>query len=138
MLHAVQAPGFKLTVVGGAALALALGALSTGRSHAESHRTVHRLALHAPALPDALYLTAFAMGDVFVSRDDASPQPIVFQTREELDDGCMWQGTETLTPIDGNAYFYRYDETILSCEPGVVPYEKYIRTPRTGCVTVED
>jgi len=38
-------------------------------------------------------------------------------------------------PIDNHRYFYRYDEKILECEPGADPY---IKTPRTGFVTVED
>lgn len=136
MQHAVEAPGFKLAVVGGLTLALALGASATTRAHAPtSHLTVHRLALHAPVLPDALYLTAWSMGDVYISRDDAHPQPMVFENKAELDDGCLWMGIETLSPIDANTYRYTYDEKILGCEPGCEP--GYIKTPRVGIATVE-
>lgn len=139
MLHAVEAPGFKLAVVGGLALSLALGASTSARTHSRapaSHVSLHRLALRAPVMPDALYLTAWSMGDVYITRDDANPTPIVFQTRAELQDGCEWLGTETLTPIDDDTYRYVYDETILSCEPGCEP--GYIKTPRTGIAIVEE
>lgn len=135
MQHAVEAPGFKLAVVGGLTLALALGATAATRTHAPtSHRSVHRLELHAPVLPDAFYLTAWSTGDVYISRDDAHPTPILFETKAELDDGCVWLGIETLTPIDAQRYSYTYDEKILSCAPGAEP--GYIKTPRVGIATV--
>ena len=139
MQHAVEAPGFKLAVVGGLTLALALGASASTRTHVrahESHRAVHRLALHAPVAPEAIYLTAWSMGDVYITRDDADPTPIVFETRAVLADGCEWLGTETLTPVDDDTYRYVYDETILACAPGHEP--GYIKTPRTGIAIVEE
>lgn len=137
MLHAVEAPGFKLAVVGG--LALALGASASTRTHVrapEPHMAVHRLALRAPVAPDTIYLTAWSEGDVYVTRDDANPRPIVFETRAILSDNCEWLGTETLTPVDDDTYRYVYDETVLACAPGSSP--GYIKTPRTGIAIVED
>jgi hypothetical protein len=132
MQLAVQAP-LKLVAVGGATLALAIGTLAMP-AHA-SHRTTHRLSLSAPELPEAIYITAWARGDVMITRDDSNLRPITLTSRARISDGCTWLGIEHLVPIDARHYRYSYDEAIVSCEPDAVPY---VKTPRTGLVTVED
>ena len=96
---------------------------------------MHHLALHAVDQPGALYLTKWHNGLVRVSIEGEKLVPLRFSTVESIDDGCRWKGIETLMPIDNHRYLYRYDEQILACEPGADPY---IKTPRTGLVTVED
>jgi hypothetical protein len=128
MLHAIEAPLFKLALVAGAALA-ASTAMRPARVHAP---VTHRLSLQAPVQPNALYLTAWAEGDVKVTGE---LQAMTFTTRAYVNDGCRWMGIEKLEPIDARHFSYTYDETILSCDPDSVPYFK---TPRTGIVTVEE
>ena len=86
--------------------------------------------LHAPQEPNAIYLTAFERGDVFVQLS-GTRQTLTFETRAHVWDGCDWLATETLVPEGNNRYFYSYDEAVLSCEPGATPTRK---TPRTGYV----
>ncbi len=130
MQLAVQAPVTKLLAVGGATLALVIGAMLP----AHSHRTTHRLSLSAPVLPEAIYISAWARGDVKVTRDDSDLRPFTLTTRGTIE-GCTWLGVEHLVPVDARHYRYSYDETIVSCEPGAVPW---VKTPRIGLVTVED
>jgi hypothetical protein len=126
MFDVARAPILKLSALGALALSAAAFAAAP-RHHPPVH---HRLALDAPVLPRALYLSAWMDGDVFV---DGDLSPMQFTTRAYVSDGCRWMGTETLEPIDEHQLAYRYDETILGCEPGATPY---IKTPRTGVVNV--
>src|SRR5262249_20086724 len=119
----------KVLALGGVTLAM-----SAMLSH-PSHRSTHRLSLHAPVRPDALYLTRFSEGDIEITRDDADPRPLTFTTRAYISDGCEWLGIEYLVPVDGKRYAYSYDEAILSCAPDAVPC---IKTPRTGVVIVDE
>src|SRR6266545_1712352 len=117
-------------LLGGAAIAG--GAYSWGpRVNAPA---MYRLTLHAPADPNAFYLSAWNDGEVFIDHDARDRKPVVFTRRGEENDGCTWVGTERLIPIAVNAYHYSYEETILSCRPGAMPFYK---TPRGGIVTVE-
>jgi hypothetical protein len=129
MQQALTSSLYRSVAVGG--LLLALSAAQFG---SKSHH-VHHLALHAVAQPGALYLTAWRHGPVSVSLKDGKLVPLTFSTRAVVNDGCRWEGLETLVPIDNHRYAYRYDETILACDPDAVPY---LKTPRTGVVTVED
>lgn len=95
------------------------------------HVYKHRLVLDAPSEPGDLYLTVFD-GDVTIASHEPGLVPLRFETRAYLTDGCRWLGMETLTPMDAHRYAYRYDEAIISCEPGATPARK---TPRTGIVT---
>lgn len=108
-------------------LAIAVGAAVAGHSHKR------RLVLHTVSDPCSVYMTAWRGGDVALKLPDGPLQPITFRTRAWVDDGCRWQGTETLTPISATRYAYRYEEQILRCEPGAEPYAK---TPRRGYVDV--
>ena len=132
MQQAVETSLFKLSVVAGLVFALSLGGVAFAHRH---HRTTHRLSLHAPSLPTALYLTAWEQGDVLIRRDDSSLGAMRFTTRASLNDGCEWLATETLVPIDARTYSYTYDETILACDEGAIPF---LRTPRSGTVTVDE
>lgn len=98
-------------------------------------RVVKRLRLHAPERCDAIYLTQWDRGDIYVTTRDERLVPLTFQKRARAWDGCVWMGIETLTPDGPDRYFYRYDEKVLSCEPGATPTRK---TPRTGHVHVID
>jgi len=133
MLHAVQTPVLKLAMVGAAGIATMAGASAL---QTPSHAVRQHLALHAPVRPGAIYLTAFADGDVTVQLADSRPYRITFTITATLPDRCDWQATEVLDPIDATTYAYSYDEEMLGCAPGAEP--QYIPTPRTGTVTVED
>jgi hypothetical protein len=119
-----------MVAIGGLLLALTVGVRAT-RHHK------HHLALHTEWRPDALYLSAWSRGGAPIELDlpGSSLVPVTFEMTAEVSDGCRWRGTERLVPIGAHRYSYRYDETILSCAPGAEPLQK---TPRTGCVTVED
>jgi hypothetical protein len=131
MLQAVSAPLYRSVAVAGLLLALTVAQVRAGQTGKAHH--VRRLALHAVAQPGALYLTAWSHGSVRVRVDGDKLVPLTFQTRALINDGCRWQGTETLVPRDDHSYAYRYDETILGCEDGAIPY---LKTPRTGVVTI--
>lgn len=94
----------------------------------------YRFTLHAPELPNAIYISAWNDGDVYVDHDGSDGKTLTFTRRADEHDGCRWQGMETLAPIGPHAYVYNYDEKILSCEPDAHPF---VRTPRRGIVTVE-
>ncbi|HEX2688669.1 MAG TPA: hypothetical protein VHN14_18735 [Kofleriaceae bacterium] len=128
MQQALTFPFYRSLAVGGLLLALSVAQF---RAKPE----VHHLALHAIAQPGALYLTVWDHGDVSVAISGKTLVPLRFETRALINDGCQWLGTETLVPLDSRRYAYRYDETILACEPGATPY---LKTPRTGIVTVDD
>lgn len=127
MLQAVEAPLLKMVAVAG----MALGITALVDAPECKQGPVHRLVLHAPEEPNALYLTAWSDGDVFVTMRDHQARPITFKTRAFINDGCEWLGTERLLPDGEGRYLYSYDETILSCEPGATPARK---TPRKGYV----
>jgi hypothetical protein len=127
MLHALTSPVFRSIALGGVLLALTISQASHG---AKSHR---RLVLHAPTEPTALYLTAWRHGDVRAPFESRELPPLRYTTRA-LIEGCRWLAVETLTPVNRARYAYRYEETLLGCEPGAVPWYK---TPRTGYVVVE-
>jgi len=133
MLHAVQAPVLKLVMVGAAGIAAATGYSMT---RTPSHEVTQRLALHAPINPNFIYLTAWDHGDVSVTLDSDRPHRITFTIRGVLPDACEWEATEVLLPIDAKTYSYSYDEEMLGCAPDAEP--RYVATPRTGLVTVED
>lgn len=118
----------KLALVGVALLGL--GAYKTAT---REHAVTYRLALSAPEEPNAIYLTRWHLGTVTASFDDGKLEPITFKTRAHVYDGCYWQGTETLVPINDAEFAYDYSEQILSCETDAVPLRK---TPRQGIVTV--
>ena len=128
MQQALTSSLYRSVAVGGLLLALSVAQL-------RSKPRAHHLALHAVARPGALYLTRWSHGMVRVTLDGDKRAPLTFKTRAAINDGCRWLGTETLVPIDSRRYAYRYDETILDCDPDATPY---IKTPRTGIVTVED
>jgi hypothetical protein len=131
--HALVALGprtlLPVAFVGGALLAVA-----TLLVPPSSGATYYQLTLTAPVQPNSFYLSVWAEGDVFVDHDGHDGRPIVFTRRGEERDGCTWQGTERLVPLSETTYHYSYEEQILSCRPGAVPYRK---TPRIGLVTVD-
>ena len=128
MQQALTSSLYRSVAVGGLLLALSVVQF-------RSKPQVHHLALHTVSQPGALYLTAWRHGKVSVSIDGQKLVPLTFETLASVNDGCRWLGTETLLPIDDHRYRYRYEETILDCDADATPY---IKTPRTGIVTVED
>jgi len=128
MQQALASPLSRMIAIGGLLLALTVGV----RAAQPHHR---RLALHTVWRANTLYLTAWRNGPVEAPFNGKELVPLTFTTLADVNDGCRWLGTETLTPIGPRRYAYRYQETIVSCEPGATPYYK---TPRTGCVTVEE
>jgi hypothetical protein len=129
MLHALTSPVFRSIAVAGVLVALTLSQASHGATKSRHGR---RMVLHAPSAPNSLYLTAWRHGDVPVPFDGNELVPLKYTTRA-LIEGCRWLATETLVPVEAGRYSYRYDETLLGCEPKAVPWNK---TPRTGYVTV--
>jgi hypothetical protein len=130
-MHAIEAPLAKMTV---AAAALVLGAFAAPKPRI-AHYDTHRLVLHAPVQPHALYLTHWSNGNVLELPLDVSHlQPMQFGIRAHISDGCEWLGIERLVPENEQRFFYSYDERILSCEPGATPA---LKTPRVGYVTIE-
>jgi hypothetical protein len=128
MLQAVETPVLKVAAVAGAALIAGMLALAPAKS---SCGAVHRLVLHAPEAPNAIYLTAWHDGDVFVRLREGEARELTFQTRARVWDGCVWLATEKLVPSGPDLYHYSYDEAVLTCKPGATPTQK---TPRTGFV----
>jgi hypothetical protein len=128
MLQAVQVPLLKTVAVAGA---LTIAALIARDGKPADGGTVQRLVLHAPETPNALYLTAWSDGDVYVTLREGKPRPMTFQVRARINDGCEWLATERLVPDGESRYSYAYSEELLSCEPGATPATK---TPRTGYV----
>jgi len=129
MLQALTFPVYRSVAVAGLLLALTVAQVRGARS-----QHVRRLALHAVAQPGAVYLTAWRNGAVRVPFEGAKLVPLTFKTVALVDDGCRWLGIETLVPRDRHSYAYRYEEAILGCEPGATPY---LKTPRTGVVTID-
>lgn len=129
MLQALALPCYRSVAAGGLLLALTVAQARGTRSE-----HVHHLALHAVAVPGELYLTAWRNGPVRVPFEGRELVPLTFHTVALVSDGCRWLGTETLVPISRHSYAYRYDETLLECEPGATPC---LKTPRTGVVTIE-
>jgi len=113
------------------AILLAMGAAKVAT---RDHSATYRLSLSAPVEPNAIYLTRWHLGSVQATFNDGTLQPITYRTRAHVYDGCYWQGTETLVPINATQFAYDYSEQVLSCEADSVPLRK---TPRTGIVTVE-
>jgi hypothetical protein len=133
LMQAVESFGLRSALV---ALAVTGGGLWAAghRCHARHEpQKMHRLVLDAPVDPYAIYLTAWEDGDVWMPIDPSLHQTITFTTRATISDGCRWMGTEVLEPLDNMHYAYSYDETILECAPDATPY---VKTPRTGIVTV--
>jgi hypothetical protein len=128
MLQALTFPMYRSVAVGGLLLALTVAQVRAGKT-----QHVRRLALHAVAQPGTLYFTAWRHGPVRVPVEGGKLVPLTFETLAAVDDGCRWEGTETLVPINDHSYAYRYDETILDCDAGATPY---VKTPRTGVVTI--
>jgi hypothetical protein len=129
MQQALTSPVFRSLAVGVVVLVLSIAQISAKQPHAR------RLVLHARSSPHALYLTAWRHGDVAMPYEGDKLVPLTFTTRASVSDGCRWLATETLVPIGAARYAYRYDETLLECDPGATPC---IKTPRTGFVTVEE
>jgi hypothetical protein len=130
MQHALSAPVFKSIAVAGLALGLSVAA----SSHAPA-RVTHRLALHAVDDPNAIYLSAFRNGDIYMTFEGGKLSARTIKTYASVWDGCRWLGIERMIPRDGGSFYYDYSERILECDPGATPTNK---TPRQGIVTVED
>ena len=116
--------------------ALSVGALAViPARHHRHHHHHHRLVLHTVSNPHALYLSAWMDGNpVEVDLDPDHLQPLRFEMRAHVSDGCRWHGWETLTPSGPHRFAYAYDEEKLSCVPNPEPT---VRTPRTGWVEVQ-
>ena len=123
---ALEVPTLKATLFA----ALAVGALAAVPRHHE----VHRLVLHAPVQPHALYLTYFDQGPIDVKIDADHLKPLRWEMTAEVSDGCRWHAVETLTPDGPHRFAYSYVDEKLSCKPHPLPT---IPTPRTGYVEVQ-
>jgi hypothetical protein len=127
MQQALTSPLFRSVALGGLLLAMTAAAAGVGSPH------TRHLVLHTVSKPCAVYLTAWRNGDVELKTSSDELEPLTFQTRARVNDGCQWLATETLVPISATRYSYRYEEQILRCRPGARPY---LKTPRVGYVDV--
>ena len=132
---AVTSPVFRSVAIGGLLLGLTVFAPSFTSATTTKSVSSHRLVLHTVYEPSAIYLSAWRNGDVNVQFENGDLRPITFRVRATIPDGCRWEGTETLVPIDEKSFTYEYSERILSCPPGTE--STYRETPRVGIVTVE-
>src|SRR5215208_98376 len=99
---AVTTPVFRSVVVGG--LLLGLTVFAPSFASRDSQLTSHRLVLHTVTEPTAIYLSAWRNGDVNVQFENGELRPITFRVRATIPDGCRWEGTETLVPIDEKSF----------------------------------
>src|SRR5689334_9794385 len=67
---------------------------------------IYRFTLHAPDMPQTIYISAWNDGDVYVDHDGSDGKTLTFTRRADEHDGCRWQGTEKLVPIGPHAYMY--------------------------------
>ena len=130
-MQALEVPVGKTLLI--AALAVGAFAVVPHRRHHHHHHH-HRLVLHAVSNPDALYLSAFAEGPVDIDLDADHLQPLKFEMRAHVSDGCRWHGWETLTPSGDHRFTYAYNDEKLSCSPHALDT---VPTPRVGWVEVQ-
>lgn len=130
MQLALASPLFKSLAVGTALLAASVGGFVAHKAHHQHHHLV----LHTYSQPGAVYVTAWHHTRRIVAPFEGDKLvPLTITTVADVPDGCRWEGIETLTPINERQFRYRYDEKLLSCEPGAEPY---VKTPRMGVVTL--
>jgi hypothetical protein len=129
MQQALTSSVFRSIAVASVLMALTVGGLAARSQH------TRRLALHAVERPDEWYISAWRNGPIPVPFAGKQLIPLTYKTRAQLGDGCRWLVIERLVPMDDGRYFYDYSETLLGCRPGATPY---VKTPRTGFVTIED
>lgn len=83
-----------------------------------------------------MYFSAWADGqDVVADKDGSDNQTVTYRRRYVWFDRCVWEATETLTPVDAKHYEYQYRETPESCPEGARA-ALGATTPRDGNVTV--
>mgnify|MGYP001198622757 CR=1 FL=1 len=129
MQYALTTPVFRSVAFVG--IVMALGTVKV----AVTEETVtRRLALHAIERPNEFYLSAWRSGAVTLEFPTKELQPFKFEIRGTYN-GCRWQATETLIPIDERTFSYDYTDSVMYCMPGAKATNP---TPRTGYVTVED
>jgi hypothetical protein len=93
------------------------------------------LKLHVPA-QSGIYFSAWGDGKDAVSAHDGSDgKTVTYRRRFYWYDNCLWDSTETLTPITRNEYKYEYREWPGKCPKGDTADSGAI-TPRDGTVTV--
>lgn len=129
MLQAHRSSVFRSFAIASVLLALSVVGVGAAKSRHGGY-----LALHAVAQPNAIYLSIFGQGDDRVPFDGKLGAR-TFTTTVWAPDDCQWRSTERLVPAGERRYRYSYDETLLRCRPGATPY---IKTPRTGIVTLEE
>ncbi|HEX4421932.1 MAG TPA: hypothetical protein VH165_28665 [Kofleriaceae bacterium] len=73
--------------------------------------------------------------DVITDKDASDQQTVTYHRRYIWLEGCTWDASETLTPIDATHYTYQYRENPVSCPDGARAAVEAV-TPRDGKVTV--
>ena len=129
-MQALEVPVGKSLLIA----ALAIAAFAVIPHHRHHHHHKHKLVLHAVSNPHALYLSAWMDGPVEVELDPDHLQPLHFEMRAHVSDGCRWRGWETLTPSGDHRFAYAYNDEKLSCSPH--PLDT-VPTPRAGWVEVQ-
>ncbi len=124
-MQALAVPVLKSTLFA----AVAVGALA----FLPAPHAAHRLILHTQSEPHALYLSQWMEGDLELALDAEHLEPLRFEMRAEVSDGCRWLGVETLTPTGDHRYAYSYADYKLSCEAHSIAT---IPSQRTGWVEV--
>jgi len=129
MLQAHVSSAFRSFAIASLLLALSVAGVGAVKS-----RHTGFWVLHAVAQPNAIYLSIFGQGEEHVAFDGKRGAR-TFTTTLWAPDDCQWRSTEKLVPAGERRYYYSYDETLLRCRAGAVPF---IKTPRTGVVTLEE
>jgi hypothetical protein len=87
-----------------------------------------RYELTLAAEPDgAIHFSAWEDGRVVTDHNPRDGQTLTFHRTFVWSDGCLWEGTEELTPI-GDAYAYHYSDRMLRCgdePPRGIPTEHH-------------
>jgi hypothetical protein len=105
-----------------------------GRPPQAETRRFH-LKLHAPD-HGGIYFSAWTdHKDVVTDKDASDNQTVTYRRWYIWLDGCVWEATETLTPVDPTHYQYKYREAPQSCPDGANAATG-ATTPRDGDVTV--
>jgi hypothetical protein len=105
-----------------------------GRPPRAETRRFH-LKLQAPR-QGGIYFSAWADDkDVVADKDASDHQTVTYHRNYIWLDGCVWEATETLTPVDATHYQYQYREAPQSCPDGATAAIG-ATTPRDGTVTV--
>jgi hypothetical protein len=129
---------FARLAVGGAFLLASAGALISMRPQAPvaiASTSGYQLVLNADREPYELeyFGSQWSNGPVLLDHNAADGRRVQFVHRFPFVDGCWWESTETLVPMNATQYRYTYTDRIVSCNEDA---NEGIPSTRTGTVNV--